>query len=178
MAITNSAVHEFDIARFVLDADVTRVQVFRPAAYASDSTGAPVLLVLETTNGQLVNIEVFNNAAYGYDVRGELVCERGLVSLRPPVNSETSHNLAQGFAYPADWRPRFATAYRLQLLEWIKSIHKGKPVGASAWDGYAAALIAEAGLQSLAESRPATLAMEKRPDFYLKAGNRDRMAPR
>jgi myo-inositol 2-dehydrogenase/D-chiro-inositol 1-dehydrogenase len=34
-------------------------------------------VVLETDGGQLVNIEINNNAAYGYDVRGELVGETG-----------------------------------------------------------------------------------------------------
>lgn len=166
MAITNSAVHEFDIARWMLEGDFVKVQVFRPTATAPDGTGAPVFLVLETSGGQLVNIETFNNAGYGYDVRGELVCEKGTVSLRAPVNSETSHALVHGTSYSPDWRGRFAAAYRLQLQAWVRSILEGNSIGASAWDGYAAGATAEAALLSLAEGRPVAITLDRRPPFY------------
>ena len=82
MAITNSAPHEFDVARFILDSDYVAISVFRPAI-PTPRVG-PVFMVLETAGGQLVNIEVNNNASYGYDVRGELVGEKGAVSLNAP----------------------------------------------------------------------------------------------
>ena len=46
----------------------------------------------------------------------------------------------------ADRRPRFAEAYRLQNKAWIKTIEAGKPssIAAHVWDGYCAALVAEA----------------------------------
>jgi myo-inositol 2-dehydrogenase/D-chiro-inositol 1-dehydrogenase len=166
MAISNSAVHEFDIARWLLEAELTAIQVFRPKAAASNSPGAPVFLVLESATGQLVNVEIFIDAAYGYDVRGELVCEKGTVSLRAPVHTETSIDRTQGTAYPADWRPRFADAYRLQALAWIGAIARGSAVGASAWDGYAAAAVAEAGLQSLAENRSVAIRLVEKPALY------------
>jgi myo-inositol 2-dehydrogenase/D-chiro-inositol 1-dehydrogenase len=170
MAISNSAVHEFDIARWVLDAELTGIQVFRPKAAASSSPGAPVFLVLETSNGQLVTIEIFIDAAYGYDVRGELVCEQGTTSLRAPIRTETSINLTQGTAYPADWRPRFADAYRLQAQAWIRAIAAATSAaanaGASAWDGYAAAAVAEAGLQSLAENRSVAIRLVEKPVIF------------
>jgi myo-inositol 2-dehydrogenase / D-chiro-inositol 1-dehydrogenase len=166
MAITNSAVHEFDIARWVLEAEFISVHVFRPGASATGGVGFPVFLVLETSAGQLVNVETFNNAAYGYDVRGELVCEKGTVSLRSPVNSETSHKLIQSLPYPSDWRARFATAYRVQMQAWIRSVLTESPTGASAWDGYAAAAVAEAGLASLAECRSIAIVLNRRPALY------------
>jgi myo-inositol 2-dehydrogenase / D-chiro-inositol 1-dehydrogenase len=167
MAIANSAVHEFDIARWVLESELTSAHVFRPDATSPDAIVTPVFLVLRSASGQLVNIEIFNNATYGYDVRGELVCEKGTVSLRSPVHSETSVALAQAVAYPADWRPRFADAYRLQNQAWIRAIAAGKPAtGANAWDGYAANAVAEAGLASLAENRTVAIAMAEKPKLY------------
>jgi myo-inositol 2-dehydrogenase / D-chiro-inositol 1-dehydrogenase len=166
MAIANSAVHEFDVARWVLDVDFTQVSVFKPSAYSADPNGAPVFLVLSTSKGQLVNIEVYINATYGYDVRGELVCEKGVVSLSPSTNNDVSFNLQQARTYPADWRPRFAAAYRIQLVEWIKAIKAGTSVGASAWDGYAAAVISEAALLSLAEGRTVDVNVETKPNLY------------
>jgi myo-inositol 2-dehydrogenase/D-chiro-inositol 1-dehydrogenase len=165
MAISNSAVHEFDIARWLLDTELTSIAVHRPAA-STASPGAPVFLVMETSGGQIVNAEVFVDARYGYDVRGEMVGTKGTVSLRAPVRAETNIDLAQATAYPADWRPRFADAYRLQSQAWVDGIIKGKSCGASAWDGYAAAAVAEAGLKSLAENRRVAIELADKPSLY------------
>ena len=171
MAVSNSAVHEFDIARWMLDAELTGITVFRPKPVQDGKTGgsspgAPVYLVLESATGQLVTIEVFNDAGYGYDVRGELVCEKGTVALRAPLRTETNAELIRSTAYPADWRPRFADAYRLQAQAWISSIVRGSTCGASAWDGYAANAVAEAGLLSLAEGRRAPIKLAEQPALY------------
>jgi myo-inositol 2-dehydrogenase/D-chiro-inositol 1-dehydrogenase len=168
MAVNNSAVHEFDIARWVLDAELTGISVFRPKPPQGSSPGAPVVLVMESAKGQLVTVEVFNDAAYGYDVRGELVCEKGTIALRAPVRTETNAELIQGTAYPADWRPRFAEAYRLQAQAWIKGLERGTATAAaaSAWDGYAAAAVAEAGLRSLAEGRRVDISLADQPSLY------------
>jgi myo-inositol 2-dehydrogenase / D-chiro-inositol 1-dehydrogenase len=166
MAITNSAPHEFDIARFMLDTDYESISVFRPGLRDSDKTSAPVFMVLKTVMGHLVNVEINNNAAYGYDVRGELVGEKGSVFLRSPIVSEVHVNLQTITTYAEDWRPRFAEAYRLQNSAWLKSIETGKPVGANAWDGYAAALIAEAGVQSLEKGAPINVAPVAKPKLY------------
>jgi myo-inositol 2-dehydrogenase/D-chiro-inositol 1-dehydrogenase len=166
MAITNSAPHEFDIARFMLDADFAAISVFRPQGADPAKPGAPVFMVVQTVAGQLVNIEININAAYGYDVRGELVGETGSVALRAPALSEINTDLAQRTAYPQDWRPRFADAYRLQNQAWIRSIETGRPAGASAWDGYAATLAAEMGLKSLAQGRRVQVSPAAKPGFY------------
>jgi myo-inositol 2-dehydrogenase / D-chiro-inositol 1-dehydrogenase len=166
MAITNSAPHEFDIARFVLGTEYESIAVFRPELRDASRPGAPVFMVLKTVAGQLVNVEINNNAAYGYDVRGELVGEKGSVFLRTPIASEINVNLQSITTYAADWRPRFAEAYRLQNAAWLKSIETGKPVGASAWDGYAATLIAEAGVTSLETGAAVKIAPVAKPNLY------------
>jgi myo-inositol 2-dehydrogenase/D-chiro-inositol 1-dehydrogenase len=113
-----------------------------------------------------VNIEIFIDATYGYDVRGELVCEKGTVALAPSGRTEVNLDLAYGGGYPADWRPRFADAYRLQAQAWIGAITGGTSAGASAWDGYAAAAVAEAGLQSLAGNRAVPISLVEKPTLY------------
>ena len=70
MAITNSAPHEFDVVRHVLGTEYASITAHQPRR--SDDRVAPVVMVLETVDGQLVTIEINNNAAYGYDVRAEL----------------------------------------------------------------------------------------------------------
>lgn len=165
MAITNSAPHEFDVARYLLGEDYVAVSVFQPAGAG---TGGAIFLVLETTGGQLVNIEINNNAAYGYDVRSELVGEQGTVHLTAPVHAQFNLALQSFHRYPPDWRPRFAEAYRLQNRAWVESIRTGVPssIAANVWDGYCATRIAEAGVRSLAEKRRITLEPTEIPALY------------
>jgi myo-inositol 2-dehydrogenase / D-chiro-inositol 1-dehydrogenase len=165
MAISNSAPHEFDVARWMLDADYKSISVFRPGGTAA-SAGAPVFMVVETTAGQLVNIEINNNAGYGYDVRGELVGEKGTAFLRAPVNAEANVALKNITTYAEDWRPRFAEAYRLQNAAWIKSIHTSVPAGSTAWDGYCATLVAEAGVKALHSGTTVRIDQIAKPKFY------------
>jgi myo-inositol 2-dehydrogenase / D-chiro-inositol 1-dehydrogenase len=168
MAIANSAPHEFDIVRYVLDSDVTDITVFQPAAASKGALVKPVFIVMRTASGALIDVEIHNNAGYGYDVKGELVCEKGTVMLRAPVNSEVNVALANSTAFPADHRPRFAEAYRLQNQAWIHAIQAGTHLtdGSSAWDGYVAALTAEAGLRSLAEGKSVRIEMTVKPQLY------------
>jgi myo-inositol 2-dehydrogenase/D-chiro-inositol 1-dehydrogenase len=165
MAISNSAPHEFDVARWMLDADYKSISVFRPGG-AKASSGAPVFMVVETTSGQLVNIEVNNNAGYGYDVRGEVVGEKGTAFLRAPVQAEANVALKQITTYAEDWRPRFAEAYRLQNSAWIKSIHTGVAAGSTAWDGYCATLVAESGVKALHSGTTVNIDPIAKPKFY------------
>jgi len=168
MAITNSAPHEFDVARFILDTDYSAISAFQPTGVGTSRTDAPVFLVLETTAGQLVNIEVNNNAAYGYDVRGELVGEKGSVFLNAPINSRVNTALTAIEHYPADWRPRFAEAYRLQNKAWLKFIETGEPSpnAANAWDGYCATAAAEAGVKALTENRKIVPELAEKSALY------------
>ena len=168
MAIANSAPHEFDVARFVLDSDLTEIMVFQPEAGSKGALVKPVFMVMHSAGGALVDVEINNNAGYGYDVKGELVCEKGTVSLRSPAPAEFNVALTHATAHPEDWRPRFADAYRLQNQAWIRAIAGGTHTqdGANAWDGYAAAMVAEGGLRSLAEGRAVTIDMARKPDLY------------
>lgn len=168
MAISNSAPHEFDAARFLLNDDIASISVYQPSCVDTSKTGAPVFMVLETTNGQLVNVEINNNATYGYDVRAEMVGELGSVFLRNPTPIETHTDLKASEGYAPDWRPRFKEAYRLQNLSWINSILTGTPstVGSNCWDGYFASLIAEAGVQALATGQKVAINPTKKPDLY------------
>jgi myo-inositol 2-dehydrogenase / D-chiro-inositol 1-dehydrogenase len=165
MAISNSAPHEFDVARWMLDADYKSISVFRPGG-AGAAQGAPVFMVVETTSGQLVNIEINNNAGYGYDVRGELVGEKGTAFLNAPITAVANVALKQVTTYVEDWRLRFAEAYRLQNAAWIKSIHSGVAAGSTAWDGYCATLVAEAGVKAMYSGGTVHIEQIAKPKFY------------
>lgn len=166
MAITNSAPHEFDVVRFVLGSEYTAISAFQPKR--SDALVAPVFMVLETTDGQLVNIEINNNAAYGYDVRGELVGEAGSIAMNAATYSRLDARLAQTTGYDSDWRGRYAEAYRRQNRAFLQFVRSGEfsPIASDAWDGYAAAVVAEAGARALATGQRVAVKMPTQPLFY------------
>ena len=165
-AIVSSCGHEVDVSRFVLSAELASVKVFRAKRSRHATFDDPLLVVFETDKGQLVDVELFINAQYGYDVKGELVCERGTISFGPALNTELRANGVHATALAPDWRPRFAAAYRIQNQAWIKSITTGQPVGASAWDGYVATTVTDAGVKSLNTGETVAIGYEKRPGFY------------
>ncbi|TPI16115.1 Gfo/Idh/MocA family oxidoreductase [Mesorhizobium sp. B4-1-1] len=166
MAITNSAPHEFDVVRYVLGTEYAAISAFQPRR--SDARVAPVVMVLETMDGQLVNIEINNNAAYGYDVRAELIGERGALATNNVAYIRTESALTQSTSYDADWRTRYYDAYRRQNRDFLRFVVTGDfPATASdCWDGYCAALVAEAGVRALKEGRRTEVQMIAKPEFY------------
>ncbi|NBZ89832.1 Gfo/Idh/MocA family protein [Stagnihabitans tardus] len=166
MAITNSAPHEFDVVRHVLGCEYTAISAFQPRR--SDALVAPVVMVLETSSGQLVNIEINNNAAYGYDVRAELVGEAGSIAMNQLAYTSADHAMAQARAYEADWRGRYAEAYRRQNRAFLSFVATGvfPASGSSSWDGYAAAVVAEAGVRALKTGQRQPITMIAKPEFY------------
>ena len=166
MSITNGAVHEFDISRWLLGAEITRIQVFRGQPAEGDAFTDPLLIVLETDAGQLVDIEFYANASYGYDIRTELVCTNGTLSMSGPDLSEARLSGTPAYDFARDWRPRFRDAYRRQLQAWVDAIGTGQPDGASAWDGLVATAIADAGCKAFESNQAMAVDLPPKPDFY------------
>ena len=166
LVIANSAVHEIDIARFVLDEDIVAATVISPRASSKAPHRQPQFIVLESRGGVVIDIEAFVDAGYGYDVQAELVCETGTISLapNPPVAvREAGHD---GFLVEQDWRARFRDAYRDQMAGWVRAILTGRATGSSAWDGYAASVTAAACLEAWRSRSRTAVALEARPSFY------------
>ncbi len=166
--ISGSAVHEIDIARWLLGEELTAVTVHTPRCGAgATGTQDPLFLVLESASGVLVDVEVFANAGYGYDVRAELVADHGTVSLDspPPTTVRSAGGVARDV--PNDWRGRFADAYRFELQDWVTSIQAGNaPATASAWDGYVATEVAQVGIRALETGQRQTVKLRQKPALY------------
>ncbi|OAV49705.1 myo-inositol 2-dehydrogenase [Rhizobium sp. WYCCWR10014] len=166
MAITNSAPHEFDVVRHVLGTEYAWISAFQPKR--SDRRVAPVFMVLETVDGQLVNIEINNNAAYGYDVRAELVGEQASISMSHVAYTHLERSLGVHTGYDADWRTRYFDAYRRQNRAFLRFVDTDvfPEIASSCWDGYAAAAAAEAGVTALASGQKQLVTMISKPEFY------------
>jgi myo-inositol 2-dehydrogenase/D-chiro-inositol 1-dehydrogenase len=168
MAVTDTAIHELDTLRWLLDEDFSSAQVLkakrttRAAAHLAD----PQILLLETVSGVRIDIEVFVNCAYGYDIGCEVVGEFGVVRLSDPVDVAVRRAGGHTVAITQDWRDRFGRAFDVEMQEWVDSVAAGHLTGPSSWDGYAAAVTADALLEAARENRVAAVSMKDRPDFY------------
>ncbi len=151
-SITGSAVHEFDIVPWLLGQPVVSVSWHSPRISAQPGgMQDPQLMLLHTADGVLTTVETLLNGRYGYDIRCEVMGDRGAVSLGHAGHVVIDSERTRRRSYPADWRFRFADAYRLELQEWIDGIRadRASALLASARDGLAAAVIAESAITSM-----------------------------
>jgi len=150
-SITQSAIHELDIAPWLLDSPIVEVS-WQHGRSSVNSAGRqdPQFYLMRTASDVLVTVELFLNARYGYDTRCEVVMEAGTSALTLPTHIVTDVERRRAVAYPEDWIPRYSDAYRIELQEWIDSIAKGRPSTlATAHDGLRASLVADALVESM-----------------------------
>ena len=69
----------------------------------------------------------------------------------------------QGF--PSDWLERFRPAYDAEIDNWVDSLQDGRAT-ASAWDGYAATVVAEALVRALQTGHREAVSVGPRPELY------------
>jgi myo-inositol 2-dehydrogenase/D-chiro-inositol 1-dehydrogenase len=172
MAITDTAVHEIDMVRWMFGEEITAVRVLVPRRSRNGGElQDPLLLILETQSGVLVDVEISVNIRYGYDIRGEISGEHGTAALGEPGPVAVRAAGRAATPVPADWRERFLAAYDVEFQEWIDSLAGGgAPVGPSAWDGYAAAVVSDAGVAALRTGERAGVTLADRPKLYTEEG--------
>ena len=168
MAIVDTAVHDFDVTRWLLGEELTSIRVLaaKPNSHGGDLQD-PLLMILETDSGVLVNVETSVNIRYGYDIRGEVIGEAGTAALAEtgPIVLRRGHRV--GVAVPEDWRERFIAAYDVEFQEWINEVVTGSLLtGPSAWDGYAAQVVCDAGVQALYSGERVEIALGSKPALY------------
>jgi myo-inositol 2-dehydrogenase/D-chiro-inositol 1-dehydrogenase len=170
MIISDSAVHEMDIVRWLFGEEITAAAVLRPrrSAQAPDGLADPLILLLEMAGGALVDDELFVSARYGYDVRGEIVCETGTVALANTSEVTVRTQNRHSGRVPVDWRDRFIRAYDVELQDWLNAVAAGTSTGPTAWDGYAAAAVTDAALEALRTGQRTPVVMSERPELYMK----------
>ncbi|TKV59198.1 inositol 2-dehydrogenase [Nakamurella flava] len=156
-SVTGSSVHEFDIVPWLLGSPIVEVSWHSGRPTAVSDFQDPQLLHLRTADGVLTVQETFLNARYGYVIGAEVVGETGTAVLPQPAAVVTGGNLSVGHGLAADWRPRFADAYRLELQEWVDAIIAGRESTlATARDGLVAAVVSDAVIASMHAGGAAT----------------------
>jgi myo-inositol 2-dehydrogenase/D-chiro-inositol 1-dehydrogenase len=168
MTINDSTVHDIDVARWMFDDEIAGITILKPRVNSNAAEGFndPLMVLLEMTSGVLVDVEASVNAAYGYDIRGEVVCENGTVELSESAGAIVKRAGQHSGRVPGDWRERFVRAFDIELQAWIDAVTAGTTTGPSAWDGYAATVCTDAGLEALRTGQRVPVKMRERPDLY------------
>jgi myo-inositol 2-dehydrogenase/D-chiro-inositol 1-dehydrogenase len=147
--IRDSVVHEVDSVRFLLGEEITGVEVIKGAATSNAPHGThdPMLVIFETESGAIVTDEIFVRTGVAYEVRTEVVGERGsaFIGLDQNLQLKSTDGRWGGKLTPS-FVERFGQAYDVELQRWVDAAKAGTIDGPSAWDGYAAVAVCEAGV--------------------------------
>jgi myo-inositol 2-dehydrogenase/D-chiro-inositol 1-dehydrogenase len=153
MVVRDSLVHEVDVTRFLLGEEIASVQIIKPMPNRGAPRGLqdPQIAIFRTVSGRHVDVEVFVTTGVAYEVRTEVVGELGSATIGLDVGlvRKSAPGLWGGRITPG-FRERFGTAYDIEIQRWVDAVRSGVNVdGPTAWDGYAAAAVCEAGVRSL-----------------------------
>ncbi|GLZ15420.1 inositol 2-dehydrogenase [Actinomadura sp. NBRC 104425] len=168
MAMLDTAVHEVDVLRWLLDEEIVSAQVLtpRPTRHRFDHLQDPQIMLFETSGGARIDVEVFVNCRYGYDIRCEIVGETGAARLADPARPAVRQDGRESTAVTADWRERFGAAFDAEFQAWVDAASEGTATGPSAWDGYAATAVGDAAVEALKTGGVVPVDMVSRPAFY------------
>ncbi|WP_030611322.1 Gfo/Idh/MocA family protein [Streptomyces fulvoviolaceus] len=168
MLISDSVAHETDVTRWLLGHEITAVTVLRPrpTASAPEALQDPQFVVFETDGGAVVDVEIFVNCGFGYQVQAEIVCERGTARVGDGHAMVTNMAGRWGGTIAQDFTDRFADAYDREIQAWVDATRRGEVTGPSVWDGYAAAAVCEAGVRALEEGGRMEVQLVERPTLY------------
>lgn len=167
MAITDTMVHDIDVARWLLGSEVANIRV---VGSKKNSKGGglrdPLMALLEMENATLASIEVSVNIGYGYDIQGEISAENGTVSLTETNNVIVKRQGRFEGKVLTDWKLRFVDAYDVELAKWVDAARDGGATGPSAWDGYAIQVVSDSGILSANNGEVVAIKMGLKPAIY------------
>lgn len=154
MAIHDTLIHEIDVFRWLLDDDYVSAQVVFPrrSGHAHAKVADPQIVLLETKKGIRIDVEIFVNCRYGYDIQCQVVGEEGLANLPEPMSIVTRKDARLQNAIMTDWKDRFVDSYDVELKDFIEAASRGTASGPSSWDGFVAAITSDACVEAQEKS--------------------------
>ncbi|GGY05822.1 inositol 2-dehydrogenase [Litchfieldella qijiaojingensis] len=151
-------IHDFDMARWLLDEPVTHVQasgscLIDPAiGEAGDIDTA--MVTLTTASGRLCHINNSRRACYGYDQRIEAFGSAGMLQAQNETDTRLRFTGEEGQVEDKPkwfFLERYAVAYRNEIDDFVTAWQEHRPPLTSAQDGLEALRLAEAAERSLRE---------------------------
>jgi scyllo-inositol 2-dehydrogenase (NAD+) len=162
--ILDMAIHDFDLARWLMADEVRRVHTeggtlaFPQLNTVGDIDNAVVNMRFE--GGALGNVEVSRNALYGYDIRTEILGTKGGLNIGYYQHTPLLIMTTEGIQY--DMVPyivqRFGDAYQAQTYDFVERVLDDRGPAVDARDARAALLIGLAARRSHHQDRVVALA--------------------
>lgn len=159
----DSSVHDFDLARWLMNDEVVEVHTFAAAQalpqLANLGLFDSAVVNLRFARGAIGNVESFMDARYGYDVRSEIVGTKGTIRvgtlhntpLQVLTHAGGQHDVVNHFLL------RFADAYVAEMQDFVEMILSGRTPRVTARDGRQSLAVVLAAVRSFKESRPISL---------------------
>ena len=168
MAVTDTAIHEIDCLRWLLNDDWDEVLCImgRDTKYAHKELSDPQIMIMKTKKGITVVLEVFVNCKFGYDINCEVVCEDGVINLPSPAFPTVRKDCKISTDIEQNWMLRFIDSYDVELQEWVDCVKQGELLGPTAWDGYIAEATADALVAAQISGKYERVEADKMPKLY------------
>ncbi|HEU0113254.1 MAG TPA: Gfo/Idh/MocA family oxidoreductase [Thermomicrobiales bacterium] len=158
-AFIDSAIHDYDNARWLLGDEVVEVQAYMASVLEPARPDDLAISTLRFARGGLGDVEVYSTCGYGYDVRTEIAGTTGTLFIGDLRDADCTIATAAGVTYAATdhWLHRFADAYLTELDDWATRTLAGEPPTVTGADGRAALAIAVAATRSAQDGGPVRL---------------------
>jgi myo-inositol 2-dehydrogenase/D-chiro-inositol 1-dehydrogenase len=158
-------IHDFDMARFLVGAEVTEIyatggaRVDPAIGEAGDLDTAVV--VLKFANGVVATIENCRQAAFGYDQRVEVFGSAGSIQVENNYpNAAWVHARETIYRDPPlnFFMDRYLESYLAELRAFVRAVREGGPSPVPGAEGRVPVVMAQAAQLSCAQNRPVRLA--------------------
>lgn len=168
MAVSQTAIHEIDVLRWLLDEDYESVQMLLPKQTSNthENLKDPQFIIFETKSGVTIDLEVFVNCRFGYDIKCDVVCETAEFGLTDPAFTKVKAEEKNYTRISPDWQTRFMDAYDYEFQLWINSVISGELTGPTAWDGYVASITMAACHEARETGKKVNIELDERPALY------------
>lgn len=157
-------IHDFDMARFLVGAEFTRLHAVGSSLVDPDIGKAgdvdTAAVILTTADGRICQISNSRRAVYGYDQRIEVHGAGGMLRAENQLESTVEIASVTGFARdPAQhfFLERYASAYLAEMRAFVTAVADGKPANPGIHDGLQAQILADAAARSCETGQPVDL---------------------
>lgn len=163
MLFYTNTIHDFDLARWLMQDEVSEVHAYTTAVTRPEVTEfndvVASVVNLKFQHGAIGNIESYAQAVYGYDVRTEIVGSAGSILVGSLVRTPATFLTVNGSTQNTTdhFLTTFADAYLAEIRDFVDSIHEDRTPSVNGEDGLKALGIAAAAEKSHQTGSPAVV---------------------
>ena len=164
--LRDMTIHDFDLARFMLGEEPTRLfaisnALVEPKIKTELNDSDTLMVIMETATGKQCNIINSRSAAYGYDQRVELFGTKGMVisdnRKAHEIKKYSSEFVEKKEPYLNFFIERYQEAYMNEITAFVEAIVNKTSPTVNFEDGRKALILAETAFKSIASGKMETI---------------------